>query len=63
MALFSGILFRSGDGGRWQTGEFRFVGDDLVPRVGRVEAVLGIQLGDLGETLLHFSGTRFFLGR
>ena len=63
MALFNGILFRSGDGGRWQTGEFGFVGDDFFPGVGRVEAVLGILLGDLGETFLHFSGTRFFLGR
>ena len=60
MALGAGVRSRAGDGGFRQAGEVSFVGDDEFPRVGRVEDVLGILLGDLGKLGLD-GGDAFFL--
>ena len=60
MALGAGVRGRAGDGGFRQTGELRLVGDDEFPRVGGVEDVLGILLGDLGKLGLD-GGDAFLL--
>ena len=62
-ALGGGVRQRGGLGRGGQARELRFVGEDEVPRVGRVEDVLGILLGELRKFGLHGSDTIFLVRR
>ncbi len=63
VALGACVCGGSGLGGLGQAGEFRLVGDDEFPGVGRIEHVLGVLFGELGKLGLDGGDALFLIRR